>query len=93
MTVERDGDTLVGRCGGVVVRATIDASGTAGATAAGTGPTRGDPDQWLPGPARAAVAAGLPADADLALARALVAVSWTVADSGLRVVGQAQIVD
>ena len=82
VTVERDSEHLVGRCGATTVRARVGAAGAAPA----------DATWWLPDQARVPVVGGPWDDANLELARALVAVSWAALDAGLVVVGAAEIV-
>jgi glycerol-1-phosphatase len=92
VTVERNGDTLVGRCCGMAVRAPVGAVIEAGpATAGHSEAPSPDADWWLPDQARRPVD-GPWDDADLSLARALIAVSWAAADAGQVVVGRAEIV-
>ena len=92
VTVERDTDALVGRCGATAVRVPVGAVPTAGPVAlASSAADAEDPLWWLPGVARTPLVDGPWDDADLGLARALVAVSWAAIDSGLVVVGEAEI--
>jgi HAD superfamily hydrolase (TIGR01450 family) len=98
--VEREGDALVARCANVVVRVPVQASPTIGpgsqaavlSEAADLTPTAEDPTWWLPEAARTPVVDGPWEDADLALARALVAASWAAADAGLVIVAAAELV-
>lgn len=89
--VEREGDALVARCTDVVVRVPIAAAGPSDGDSSGPTPGGGDPTWWLPEAARTPVVDGPWGDADLALARALVAVSWVASDAGLGIVAPAEI--
>jgi len=93
VTVERDGDALIGRCGATAVRVPVGPVPTARPGALGPSADSGDPGWWLPDLARTPLVDGPWDDADLGLARALVAVSWAAIDSGLVVVGAAQVLD
>jgi hypothetical protein len=90
--VERDTEALVGRCGATAVQVPVGAVPTAGPVAlASSADDPEDPLWWLPGVARRPLVDGPWDDADLGLARALVAVSWAAIDSGLVEVGAAEI--
>lgn len=93
VTVQRDGDNLIGRCGSTVVRVPVASEPTAasGDSEQSAAPSA-DPGWWLPDVARTPVVDGPWEDADLGLARALVAVSWAAVDAGLVVVGPAETV-
>lgn len=88
VTVERDTGGLIGRSGARAVRVEVALEARA------LGPARADSGAatwWLPDAVRAAVVSGPGQDADLDLARALVAVSWAAADAGSVVVSEAKI--
>ncbi len=89
--VERDADALIGRCGRTAVRVPVAPSTTTGSAAPESSAAPGDPHWWLPDRARTPLVDGPWDDADLGLARALVAVSWAAVDSGLVVVGHAEV--
>ena len=91
VTVERDGDSLIGRCGATVVRVPVGPASTASAGAASASAHPADPGWWLPELARTPLVDGPWDDADLGVARALVAVSWAAIDSGLDIVGDAEV--
>jgi hypothetical protein len=90
--VERDADALIGRCGATAVRVPVGPRSAAGSAAPESSATPGDPQWWLPDLARTPLVDGPWEDADLGVARALVAVSWAAADSGLVVTDQAELV-
>jgi len=91
VTVERDGDSLIGRCGATMVRVPVGLASTASAGAASASAHPADPGWWLPDLARTPLVEGPWDDADLGGARALVAVSWAAIDSGLGIVGAAEV--
>lgn len=92
VTVERDADSLVGRSGARAVRVQVGAEPSSGPGVPGRSPADPrDATWWLPDEARTPVVGGPWEDANLDLARALVAVSWAAIDTGLVVVGEAGI--
>ena len=94
VTVERDADHLIGRCGDLAVRAPVEAIPADGRGTPDRSVDPEDPAWWLPDPARSPLVDGPWDDAaDLGLARALVAISWAAVDSGLVVAGIAEILD
>lgn len=92
VTVDRDSDSLIGHCGDTAVRAQVGAArGDAQAGPEKSPAHHGDATWWLPDQARTPVVDGPWDDADLEMARALVAMSWAALDMGLVVVGEAEI--
>jgi hypothetical protein len=95
--VQRGNHEYVGRCGSAAVRVPVEpppAPGRTGVTTAGPRPTESaDPGWWVPEGLRDAGrggSAGLES-IDLDVVRALVAVAWSISDSGARIRGGAHV--